>query len=247
MLKKTVLLLFLVLSVFGFSQGSFSKHHIGAYADVYYSYRFINREAAELLKNEKPMLGGGIGLTYQLTLNEKWALQSGVGLNILGDYHKFNQDDLQFPDRLNELYGFIKNEEGRNRVNDDQYLYLYHSQWFIEVPLLVTYSFSNKTKNWFASGGPSLNYYIGQRNLSNFNTEGKLELSEVIDFSSPKNTFLAGILLQIGYEWSYVNGNTFQLALKYDQKLMSPYSTPVKRYYYGIGISGVYSFGLSRR
>ena len=239
MKTKIISSLFVVLPIFSFAQISSS---IDLIAGIEYSYRNLTvaPNVIDLIttidsrnNREEEKLNWRFGFNYNKRLSSNLFLKTGIRLASVG-YADEKRTDLRWPSEIGPN-GYVFDP---TLPHEMQLIYDY---WFLEIPLIGRYEFSNKKFSPFVEAGISPSYYLTTKTktITDLDTN---TTSQRGGNGSYSNLHLVGVIA-VGANYSI--NEKFQLFGQgtYRRHFTKLVDAPIRGYLYNYG----FEFGVRRK
>jgi hypothetical protein len=207
---KSIITLLLISSSFLLSAQSNSS--VGFIGGIDYTYRHIGGADSQsaIFKEVRNSEKGNINWRFGVELNEiiksTLVLKTGARLMSLG-YHKdinVNFGDLRWGlqhDGNGGYYGLSSGGDLSSGENSYDFT-VSNNYWFIELPLVVRYEFSDKKFTPYAEAGVAPAYYLLDRNIVTSDGEREVTTTTPRESNSPVQRIQLEGILAFGFNYN---------------------------------------------
>lgn len=182
-----------------------SNSSVNIIAGVDYTYRHIRgtNPISETLKqtrnSEKGNVNWRFGLDYNHRLSSRFFLKTGVRLMSLGHHEEINFSNLRWGLQHDGNGGYNSTIPSGEDFGDHK---ISNDYWFLELPLVVRYEFSNKKFTPYVEAGLAPAYFLVHRRVSKLGTEREVTMSRAEDTEIPVQRIQLESIVAFGFNYN---------------------------------------------
>ncbi|MFK7807905.1 MAG: outer membrane beta-barrel protein [Saprospiraceae bacterium] len=233
--------LFILLSFPFFAIGQ-SNSSIDVIGSLDYTYRTINGSGliADIVKDsrdvEKGRLNWRAGFNYNQRLTDKLILKTGLRMAALGYKDKRDSEDF-----YTLRWGTQHNGNGEYDITypsgeDIEFFETKTNHFFLEIPIVLRYEFSNNKFSPYVEAGFGAMYYLFQRHVATVNGDKTVTTMPSSDDRLSANSFQIESIIAVGANYNLNENLQFFGQPTFRYHLNSLWDTDVKERLWSAGL-----------